>query len=71
MVHMYTRVNDFSDVIMRETKEQFEVELRRRDNIISQFRPGMRSAFPKGVKDAEHMATKEYDCILKSVTEED
>lgn len=71
MVHLYTRVNDFSDVIMRETKEQFEVELRHRGDIISQFQPGVCSSFPKEDDHAEQNATKEYNSILEAVTKKE
>jgi hypothetical protein len=71
MVQLYTRVNNFCDVIMRETRTQFEVELRRRGDIISKFQPGHRAEFPKEEDDAERNAVKEYNSLLEEVTKKE
>lgn len=71
MVQLYTRVNDFCDVIMRETKKQFEVELRHRDNILSQFEPGHSAEFPKAEEHAERDAVREYNTLLEAVTKKE
>lgn len=71
MVHMYTRVNNFCDVIMRETSSAFEVEARYRDNIIKPFPPGAGMAFPKSEDDAERNAVVAYNKLLEVVTEKD
>jgi hypothetical protein len=71
MVQMYTRIDDLRDVIMRETSNQFEVELRYRENIILQFQPGLREVFPKCEDNAERNAERKYESYLAVATKKD
>ncbi|MGW8181233.1 MAG: hypothetical protein ACWGQW_21085 [bacterium] len=71
MVHLYTRVSDFCDVIMRETKQQFEVELRHRSTILDPFQPGHGAHFSKEDENAERQATKEYNDLLEAVSKKE
>ncbi len=71
MVHLYTRVSDFCDVIMREQKRQFEVELRHRGTILEPFSPGHSAHFSKEDENAEKQATKEYNDLLEAVSKKE
>lgn len=65
MVHLYTRVNNFCDVIMKEEKSRFQVELRHRDNILDQFKASHVTFFLKSDENAEDKATKVYENIVE------
>ena len=57
MVCLYTRIDDFNDVIMRERDDRFEIETRNRKDIFSQFSLIFYKIFEK---DDEESAEKMY-----------
>lgn len=71
MVQMYTRIDNFHDVIVRETDSNFEVELRCRDNILFPFQSSHHVEFPKENESAERNASNLYNNILEAITKKD
>jgi hypothetical protein len=62
---MYTRIDDLSDVIMREKENRFEVETRSRKDTSSQFS----STFYKSFEKTEEIeAEKMYEGFVVSAT---